>query len=165
MQVTLEFYQMTSPTNKVVKELTKVADTTGIFRTPTSLLDPVLIIEHDNNDLWRRGYNYFYIKEYKRYYYVTNLIAVHGSHDIDPPPSGGNPRQLWEVHGHVDVLMSFADEIKAQTAVVARQEAKYNLMLDDGIFMTYQNPKIQTKLFSVAGPFETQEFVLIVAGS
>ena len=66
---------------------------------------------------------------------------------------------------HVDVLKSFADQIRNQTAVVARQEKKYNLMLDDGFFMTYQNPKIQTKLFSVADPFETQEFVLVVAGS
>lgn len=66
---------------------------------------------------------------------------------------------------HVDVLKSFSEEIKQQYAVVARQENTYNLMLDDGIFMVYQNPKFQTKLFSAEAPFETQEFVLVVAGS
>lgn len=163
--VHISFYQNLSATNVVIKELSKIADSTGVFKTPTSILDPVIVVEHDNNQLWRNGYNYLYIQEFNRYYYVTNLIAVLGVHDIDPPPSGGNPRQLWEVHCHVDVLMSYADQIKAQTAVVARQEATYNLMLDDGFFMTYQNPKLQTKLFSVPDPFETQEFVLIVAGS
>lgn len=164
--VTVTFYQMKSAANVVNKELSEITTTTGVFRTPTSILDPVIIVEHDNSELWRKGYNYIYIQEFKRYYYVTNMIAVSGTHDIDPPPpGGGNPRQLWEVHAHVDVLMSFQDEIKAQTAIVARQEATYNLMLDDGVFMCYQNPKIQTKLFSNPAPFETQEFVLIVAGS
>lgn len=163
--VTVTFYKMTSAANVVNKAISEIATVTGVFKTPTSMLDPVLIIEHDNGEIWRKGYNYLYIKEFNRYYYVTNLIAVQGSHDIDPAPVGGNPRQLWEVHAHVDVLMSFQDEIKAQTAIVARQEATYNLMLDDGVFMCYQNPKIQTKLFSNPTPFETQEFVLIVAGS
>lgn len=163
--VTVTLHKMTSAANVVNKEIQEIATVTGVFRKPTSMLDPVLIIEHDNGEIWRKGYNYLYIQEFKRYYYVTNLIAVQGNYDLDPAPVGGNPRQLWEVHAHVDVLMSFQDEIKEQNAIVARQEAKYNLMLDDGVFMCYQNPKIQTKLFSVADPFETQEFVLIVAGS
>lgn len=163
--VTVTLYKMTSAANVVNKTIGEIATVTGVFRKPTSMLDPVLIIEHDNGEIWRKGYNYLYIKEFNRYYYVTNLIAVQGNYDLDPAPVGGNPRQLWEVHAHVDVLMSFQDEIKAQNAIVARQEATYNLMLDDGVFMCYQNPKIQTKLFSVPDPFETQEFVLIVAGS
>lgn len=66
---------------------------------------------------------------------------------------------------HVDVLTTYADGIKTQTAIVSRQKEKRNMMLDDGWFMAYQNPIIQQKYFSNATPFETQEFVLIVAGS
>lgn len=165
MSVTIIAYSMTSAANVVNKKISEIVTMEGVFKRPTSIIDPVITVVCDNADVWRKGFNYLYIQEFKRYYYVTNIIAVQGNYDATPPEAGGNPVQLWEIHTHVDVLMSFQDEIKAQSAIVARQEATYNLMLDDGVFMCYQNPKIQTKLFSNPAPFETQEFVLVVAGS
>lgn len=157
----IALYQMKSPANKVDKDISFLIHTVqGTLRTGSSIIDPVVIIETDQNILWRKGLNYAYIEEFGRYYYVTNIISVPGQRQGDSTVSS-----LWELHMHVDVLMSFKNEILTQKAVIARQEAKYNLMLDDGIFMTYQNPKIQTKVFSVEGPFEAQEFVLVVAGS
>lgn len=160
----IALYSNTSPSNKVSKDIgSPIATLNGVLRSGTSIIDPVIIVQTDANDVWRKSMNYAYIEAFGRYYYVTNIIAVDGQIDL-----GGafeNPYGLWELHMHVDVLMSYQSEIKAQTAIVARQEQTFNLMLDDGIFMTYQNPKIQTKLFSVSDPFETQEFVLIVAGS
>lgn len=151
MSFTIILQQMSSPSNKIDKDIVEVATATGVLKNGSSIIDPVILIETDNNAIWPSVVNYMYIPQFNRYYYVTNLITPY--------------MNLWEVHGHVDVLMSFKEQIRAQIAVVARQQSKYNLMLDDGIFMTYQNPKIQTKLFSVSDPFETQEFVLIVAGS
>lgn len=154
-------YQMKSPSNKLDKDIGTVLDTVqGVLRANTSIIDPVVIVETDSNVVWRKGLNYAYIAEFGRYYYVTNIISVAGTRSATSTQTN-----LWELHMHVDVLMSFKDEILAQKGIVARQEAKYNLYLDDGVFMTYQNPKIQTKTFSVEGPFETQEFVLVVAGS
>lgn len=148
---TINLMKNTSATNVVDKEVTQVSQGTGALKQGCSISDPVIMFETDDNSIWPRSTNYMYIEEFGRYYYVTNIISVH--------------MNLWEVHGHVDVLMSFKEAIRAQTAIVARQESQYNLYLDDGIFMTYQNPKIQTKFFSNPTPFETQEFVLIVAGS
>lgn len=157
-------YQNKSPTNKVEKDIGTVISTlSGTLRAGASVIDPVILIQTDNNIAWLKGFNYCYVEAFGRYYYVTNIVAVAGV--IDRQTEYPEPHHLFEIHCHVDVLMSYASEILAQKAVVARQESKYNLMLDDGFFMTYQNPKIQTKLFSVEGPFETQEFVLIVAGS
>ena len=65
----------------------------------------------------------------------------------------------------VDVLMTYADQIKEQTAVIARQAFKRNMYLDDGWFMSYQNPRFKQLYFSNATPFESQEYVLIIAGS
>lgn len=160
---TISFFQNKSATNVINKDIsTKIVDAQGTLRRGTSVIDPVIIVHTDGNPLWAKGANYAQIEAFGRYYYITNMIAVDGTYES---ASEINPTQLWEIHMHVDVLMSYSEKIKEQTAIVARQAAKYNLMLDDGVFMAYQNPKIQTKLFSASSPFESQEFVLVVAGS
>lgn len=151
-----------SAPNVVDKNITEITTMNGVLRAGSSIIDPVLVIETDNNTMWEGGFNYLYIEQFKRFYYVTNIISIPG---VAPRSIEPGPTILWEIHCHVDVLMSFKDQIRQQTAIVARQESQYNLYLDDGVFMSYQNPKIQTKVFSNPTPFETQEFVLVVAGS
>lgn len=144
-------YSQSSPTNQVTKELGPAISTIeGKLRDGCSIVDPTILVQTNDMNMWPLNVNYMYIEVFNRYYYITNMISVNTN--------------LWELHGHVDVLMSYSDQIRQQTAIVARQENKYNLMLDDGFFMSYQNPIIITKRFSVDAPFETQEFVLVVAG-
>lgn len=157
---TVELYTNESPTNKVDKDITGVISASGYLRSGSSVIDPVLVIEGPQNGTVPSSVNYMRIQAFGRYYYITNIIAVDG---VRVDENGA--AQLWEIHGHVDVLMSYAEQIKEQTAIVAKQAETYNLLLDDGSFMTYQNPKIQTKVFSNATPFETQTFVLTVAGN
>lgn len=144
--------QTSSAANVVDKEFSSTGvDLEGTLRDGSSLIDPVIIVEANAPGFHANGYNYCQVEEFGRYYYITNIVSINYT--------------LWEIHCHVDVLMSYKEQIRMQNAIVARQEEQYNLMLDDGIFMCYQNPKIQTKLFSNPAPFETQEFVLVVAGS
>lgn len=151
MSFSIVGYRCNSAANVVDKELNQEFEVQGTLRDGSSVIDPVIIVEANAPGFHANDVNYLYVEEFRRYYYITNIISTNYT--------------LWELHCHVDVLMSYKDQIRAQTAIVARQEAQYNLLLDDGIFMVYQNPKIQTKTFSVEGPFETQEFVLVVAGS
>lgn len=152
MSFIIQHFFNKSATNVVNKELDlHVPDLTGDLRDGCSLLDPVIEIQASDPGFHLNHSNYIYIPDFGRYYYITNIVSTHFP--------------LWEIHCHVDVLMSYSQQIKEQVAIVARQEAKYNMMLDDGFFMCYQNPKIQTKVFSNETPFEQQEFVLVVAGS
>lgn len=152
MSFAIQHFKCNSASNVVDKELQEQSPgLVGTLRAGSSIIDPVIIVEANAPGFQANESNYIYVEEFGRYYYITNIISVSYT--------------LWELHCHVDVLMSYKEQIRAQTAIVARQESKYNLMLDDGIFMCYQNPKIQTKLFSNPTPFETQEFVLVVAGS
>lgn len=152
MSFAIQHFKCDSAANVVDKVLQKqTPDLIGTLRAGSSIIDPVILVEANAPGFHANESNYIYVEEFGRYYYITNIISTNHT--------------LWELHCHVDVLMSYKDQIRAQTAIVARQEARYNLLLDDGIFMVYQNPKIQTKTFSVEGPFETQEFVLVVAGS
>lgn len=151
MSFYIDIYVNASPTNKVDKELTQTSHNLGTLRDGSSIIDPVILMEVEQAGWPYTNANYMWIQEFNRYYFITNIISVRN--------------RLWEIHGHVDVLMSYKDSIRQQTAIVSRQESQYNLMLDDGSFMCYQNPIIQTKTFSNETPFETQEFVLVVAGS
>lgn len=151
-----------SAANVVDKDFTRINNPMGTLKKGTSIIDPVIVVQCDNNDAWRKSCNYAHIEEFGRWYYITNIVYVDGTLPTSNYPS---PYGMIEFHMHVDVLKTYAAAIREQTAIVARQENLYNLMLDDGVFMVYQNPKIQTKTFSVEGPFEHQEFVLVVAGS
>ena len=151
MSFPIYLYTNNSNVNVVTKSLTQVATATGTLRASTSIIDPVITIESQLAAELISQCNYLHIPSFSRYYYITNVVSEVTS--------------LWTLHCHVDVLMSFASSIRAQTALVARQENKYNLYLDDGSFMAYQNPMIDTCPFSNPHPFnENGQFVLIVAG-
>lgn len=151
MSFDIKCYRNNSPTNYVTKDLDLLETINGTLRDGSSIIDPVILVQANAPGFQSNQVNYIYVEQTGRYYYITNIVSVNYT--------------LWEIHCHVDVLMSYATQIRQQVAIVARQENTYNLLLDDGIFMAYQNPIIQTKYFSNPTPFETQEFVLVVAGS
>lgn len=144
MTITLQV--STSPKNKLDKDVTDVASLSGTLKTSTSIINPTIIIEGDLSQY--TNVNYMTIAEFGRSYFITNITSV--------------TSKLFEIAAHVDVLSSFAAEIRANKAIVHRQETKWNLYLDDGSFKVYQNPMVLTKAFPSG--FTTQEFVLAVAG-
>ena len=140
-----------SPTNKVDKNVSDIATATCNLRSGTSVLSPIIEIDSAlEADILSRV-NYAYIQLFHRYYYVT---------DIKLDFTG-----LWLMSMHVDVLMTYKAQIRQQDAIVARQENHMNMYLDDGWFMAYQKPLIFTPYFSVANPFESESYILVVAGS
>ena len=141
-------YKNNSEQIAVNKDLEQIASLSGTLRDECSISDPTILMADIAQNI-ASGANYAYIKEFARYYYITDVTFVRNN--------------LFRVTMHVDVLMSFAEQIKAQTAVIARQENNWNLNLNDGIFKTYQNPIIKTTVFPTG--FTTQQFVLAVAGS
>lgn len=151
MSFVVKLQENLSPSNVVSKNITDIATATGTLREGTSILSPSILIDSQlEADILGRV-NYAYIELWHRYYYVT---------DISLDVTG-----LWLVHMYVDVLMSYSTEIRQQSCIVARQERKYNMYLDDGWFMAFQNPIVQTPYFSVTDPFEAQSYILVVAGS
>lgn len=144
--MTITLYNNQSEMNAVTKTKTTLQTLTGHLRDGTSIIDPVLHVSDITGVIAQ--VNYLYIAEFNRYYFIKNISSIR--------------LNIWEIECHVDVLASYATEIKAQTAVIKRQENEYNLYLDDGIFKTYQNPYVITKKFPTG--FSTQQFVLAVAG-
>lgn len=146
MSFDIKLQTNTSEKNSLTKKLTDVKTVTGVLKDTTSIVDPVILIEMDLADAVK--VNYLTISTFGRSYFVNNVKSVR--------------QGLVEFTCHVDVLTSFADAIKKNSAIIQRQENKWNLYLNDGTFKIYQNPNVLTKAFPSG--FTTQEFVLAVAG-
>lgn len=136
-----------SEKNKLDKDVTTIATVTGVLKSETSILNPVIMIEGDVSQF--TGCNYMDIPTFGRKYFVTNIRSIRN--------------ELFEISARVDVLSTYAAQIRANTAIVHRQENRWNLYLNDGSFRVYQNPMVLTREFP--NGFTTQEFVLAVAGS
>lgn len=145
--MTIKFYNNLSDKVVVDKNITQIgSDMTGTLRDDCSIVDPVIKVEGIvGSNL--ASCNYAYIEEFGRYYYITNIVC-----------SG----KLFEVHMHVDVLMSYKSGIRSNSAVISRQERNYNLYLQDGVFKTYSQPHIQIAQFP--NGFTDFNFIFSVAG-
>lgn len=142
----IELYTNNSEVEKLVKDLTTLQTLEGTLRESTSILNPTIKIEGLTGI---EKINYMYIPEFGRYYFVNDIRSIRNN--------------LFEVSAHVDVLMTYAEEIKQQKAVIRRQENVWNTYLDDGTFKAYQNPVIVTKLFP--NGFNDNSFILALSGT
>ena len=145
----LILYTNNSDNKKVGKSLTTLATINGTLRDNCSIIDPVITVSDSvvNNSI-AAACNYAKIAQFGRYYYVRNITAR---------------GKFWEITMHSDVLESFQTPLKALDAVIARNENKYNLYLQDGFFKTYQNPHVSIKPFPAG--FDSQYYILTVAGA
>ena len=148
MHLTL-FYNASE--RKVIgKSLQNLGTTTGILKGDASITSPVFILQSDNDYL--SGVNYLYWQETGRYYYIDDIELMTGSRMV--------------FYCSVDVLQSFATEIKAQTAIINKQESRSetNLYLNDGSFVDTEQTFNEIKNFQT-GFNEVGEFILINAGA
>lgn len=145
--MTIIIQQNVSEKIKLDKTLTTITTLTGTLKTDTSITDPVILIECDPTTVVNA--NYMSITEFGRSYFINNIKVVR--------------KNLVEISAHVDVLSSFKSEIRANSAIIQRQESQWNLYLNDGSFRVYQNPIIQLKSFP--NGFSNPEFVFALAGS
>lgn len=123
----------------------------GTLRAESSILEPIFIIQSvddDNTFSWAH-INYFYVPQWDRYYYITDITVVN--------------KGIYRISGKVDVLMSFADEIDKCAGIAQNNEYDWNMYLDDGSCKVYQDGVIEILDFDVA--FNTNQFILAVAGT
>lgn len=150
MGFSVDLYNNESPVEKIGKNLTNSHTISDVLlKRDTSILRPVLVI-NSAQDIYT--YNYMYISEFGRYYFIDDIRSVHDN--------------LWEISAHVDVLETYKAAILSNTAVLRRQEKKFNLYLDDPEFKTYNNERVQTKRFKATGGWTKQlHYVLVTNGS
>ena len=140
----VKFYSCKDDNRKLNKSLTEITTLTVNFKGPVSETDPELFVEtFDFGNV-----NYFYLSDFNRFYFVT---------DITPVPGG------VRVTGHVDVLMSFKDQISNVSGIVTRSTNINNDYLSDPDIKLLQYKRYETK--KSTGSFDTNlSYYLVVAG-
>lgn len=100
----LEFYKNMSEPSDLEKNLIDKVQVDGIIKSDFNILNPTIAIKAINV----RNYNYCYIPDYMRYYYIIDsTISSNG---------------LCVMKLKVDVLMSYRADIKASSGLITKQK-------------------------------------------
>lgn len=100
----ITFYNNKSPKNKIGKTLTNAYTITGTLRNETSITSFQFLVEIVDIN----AYNYIYVAEFNRYYFITNVVSVRNN--------------LWLITAEIDVLESFKNEILQLNVILANTE-------------------------------------------
>lgn len=147
MSFDIKLQNNNSEANRLNKSITDITTVTGTLKSETSIIDPIIQIQCNLSAIAKC--NYMTIPVFGRSYFITDITSI--SNDI------------VEISAHVDVLSTYANEIRGCNGITGKQEHKWNLYLNDGSLKIYQNSNVITSLFPSG--FTSQEFVLAVAGS
>lgn len=132
----INIYQNLSDTEVVNKNLQSLGVITGYLRDSSSITNITFRVEQAQPP----QFNYIYVEIFNRYYYVTNIYSI--------------VTGVWGIETSIDVLMTYKDLIKRQTAYVTRQEFLTNPDVIDDITSYEQEPIILTQKVDTT-PFET----------
>lgn len=114
-------YKNNSDAKEMNKVLTNSLSVRGNLIEATSVERPSIVFELNNgNDDIIPQYNYCYIPNFERYYFVEDKVNV--------------GRSLWRLElRESDVLMSFKDGINATSGLITRNSNTYNASLNDDL--------------------------------
>lgn len=148
--MTVELCNNSSEANVINKNITTVATVSNaVIKGDISHENPILILTF--NGSVANQINYMRISEFKRSYFITEVINL----------TGGR----YEIRGKSDVLESFKSNILGLSVIVDKQEGVglSNKYYNDGSFISSEKEFIYTKQFP-NGFNDNGEFILITAG-
>lgn len=145
--MTINLYNTRSENNQLWKDLTSIGSYTGTLRNESNVVHPAVLIEAENLS----SANYAYIPEFKRYYYVREIVSYRTG--------------LWLVYMDSDPLMSFAGEIRNMSVVLEESESASidNYLLDSRVWIAKVKDKTNIVQFP-NGLLTDGEYILITAG-
>ncbi len=144
--ITIDLYNVSDDNEKVNKTLGTAKEFTNCsIKEQTDITNITLRIQTTDN---LSAYNYVYVSEYGRYYYIER---------IETTPTG-----LWVLSCRCDVLMSFKSQILDLRGTVTRSESLFNMYLMDERYKAYAYRDIVTKQFPSA--IEDDSCILMTVG-
>ena len=139
-------YDNKSPKNKIGKTLANANSITGTLRGETSTSNIQMLL----NIIDLNPYNYMYIADFDKYYFITNIISVRTG--------------LWLVNASIDVLESYKNEILQLNVILSDTESVGSKQYRNGSCWDVL-VKDKTDIISFSdGLLPTGEFILITAG-
>ena len=143
----INFYKNSSEKNKIGKFLSSVLTLNGNLRDECSITSPSILVEANS----LVDYNYCYIPEFKRYYFISDITSVRNN--------------LWRVSLKCDVLESFKSDILNLSCIVDKQQNQsYSNNIDDGSYINRADSFVEIANYQ-NGFNSSGEFILITAGA
>ena len=150
--MTVKLFNNKSDKRNLIKNIREIKTVSATAKGDISVVSPVLMLNYtDMSDV-----NYCYISELKRYYYIKNFTYLTG--------------KRIQVNLEIDVLMSYADEIKSLKVNVLRYSGIRPTYISDGRIPLYSNTKqyvitFPDNVFNLAEPKDSDKnFLLNIAG-
>lgn len=142
--MTITTYSNASEEHVLDKDITKINDQVSVvLKDDTNILTPTLITSQNIS----HNFNYIYISDFDRYYYVKNITYS---------------QQRFYIECAVDVLMSFNSEIKDLNVIANRSSSYYNVYQKDDTIPFENRNVISTQNFPSG--FNSQALILAVNG-
>ena len=147
--MTLNLYVNTSEKEKLDKSLSNKTDLNGYLKQGSSVVNPIITIQITNPSL----YNYAYIPQFNRYYFISDTVNVKNN--------------IWEIHMHVDALSSFKSQIRANKAIIDKNQylTNANKYFNDGDTFVHDSKETNEIATFQNGFDETPHYILITAGA
>ena len=132
------------------KSFSAVTTVTGTLRNESNVVNPSILVEVGVGTI--ATCNYMEIPTFGRKYYITDMTS-----------RGDN---LTLVSGHCDVLSTYADGIRQNTAIVARSatQGNWNLLMTDNQIKLNNRKKVIVRKGFTAFPKNQFSMILITLG-
>ena len=139
-------YVCSSERQAINKTIGSAATLTGSLRGESSVISPSFLIEHSNPS----GFNYCYISDFGRYYFITNITSVRTG--------------IWRIDCAVDVLMSFKTQILNLNVIVSENSGfDAERYFSGEPWKTLVKTKTDVYMFP-NGLLDVGEYILITSG-
>lgn len=90
------------------------------LKESTSVVDPVIILDHaDENNPQMHYFNYAYVAEFGRYYFVTDIQLI---------------GHLWQYTLSTDIMATYKDDISSATLYLLRCSSEYDGDIRDDFY-------------------------------
>lgn len=142
MAFTIQLYHNNSEPERIGKSLSATQSFSGSLKEQTSIINPSILVKSAGVP---QG-NYAKIDAFGRYYFITDIVSVRNG--------------LWEIKMHVDVLQTYASQIRACEEMVSRQEFNYNNYIQDNQAPLSSDVKQNIHKFGKA--FDTGSYMLVI---
>lgn len=141
-----DLYYNKSDKEYINKDIDLVISVDGVFKDANNLVSPSIDLALSTDVI--NKFNYVYIQELKRYYYIDDITFIRNGY--------------YNLSLSEDVLMTWKDYILQQSGVISRQENNYDLSIQDERLTVRNNAYVQTKLFPNGFNMNKDDFSYIV---
>ena len=146
----ISFGVTSSEKRQLDKSVSYAVSVSGTLRNETNVVNPTILVQANISTL--AGCNYMSIPAFHRQYFITDIRAI--------------TDKLCEVSGHCDVLSTYKDGIRSNTAIVGRSatQGNWNLLMNDTQIKLNNKKQIIVRKGFASFPKNQFSMILITTG-